>query len=90
MTIQKAILKSLISYSLFFFGLIFFTACSSNSKSNISNEFEIFDSFLNSLFVKNKLNQNYPLEFVIDNVDNKKSYSYTLKFKQTNEDQYKN
>lgn len=88
MTIRKTILRSQISYSLLFFGLISFTACSSNSPSIIHSGFDIFDSFLNNQFVKNKLNQDYPLEFIVDTLDNKKSYSYTLKFNQINENQY--
>ena len=66
-------------------GLFFLTVCSSNPAAN---NFEFFDFYINDEFVKNTLSQNFPLDFKIEDVDNARSYSYTLRFIKTNKYQY--
>jgi hypothetical protein len=77
--------SSSMPYHVILFSMIFLITCGSKP---LSGEYKVFDSFLNEKFIKSNINQNRDFDFKIDNIDNKRSYSYTLKFKQTSENQY--
>ena len=71
--------------AIFISSTLFVTVCSSNTGRT---EYEFFDSYINNEFVTHTLHQNYPLDFIVENRNNTRSYSYTLKFKQTHDNQY--